>query len=151
MRSLHRCFLPLALALAPLTAVAQGQHSYRPAAGWPSGGATAPGYGSGAVSAVATDARGQVYLFQRAPQPVLVFDREGHFLRSWGAGMFTNPHGCRFDPNGNLWLVDNGDHRVMKFTAEGKLLATYGVKGEAGEDSTHFNKPADVAFAPSAT
>src|SRR5207302_42663 len=56
---------------------------------------------------------------------------------------------CRIDPEGNLWLTDNSDHRVMKFTPEGKLLATFGVRNEPGEDSTHFNRPTDVAFAPS--
>lgn len=121
---------------------------YRVEAGWPAGAKEAPGYGSAAVSAVAVDQNGEVYVFQRAPRPVLVFGRDGKYLRSWGEGMFTSPHGCRFDPQGNLWLTDNADHRVMKFTPDGKLLATFGVKGQPGEDERHFNKPADVAFAP---
>lgn len=122
--------------------------AFRPLVGWPSGGSKAPGYGTVAVSAVATDKQGRVFVFQRAPEPVLVFERDGTFARSWGAGQFTSPHGCRFDPQGNLWLTDNADHRVLKYTPEGKLLATFGVKGQPGEDSTHFNKPTDVAFAP---
>lgn len=121
---------------------------YRPVAGWPAGAQQAAGYGMYAVSAVTTDVKGAVYVFQRAPQPVLVFDADGRFLRSWGAGLFTNPHGCRVDPEGNLWVTDNADHRVMKFTTDGKLLATFGVKSEPGEDAGHFNRPADVAFGP---
>lgn len=122
--------------------------AFRPVTGWPSGGSAAPGYGTGAVSAVATDRQGRVFVFQRAPVPVLVFQRDGAFVRSWGAGEFTSPHGCRIDPEGNLWLTDNADHRVLKYTPEGKLLATFGTQGQAGEDATHFNKPTDVAFAP---
>lgn len=122
--------------------------AYRVVPGWPSGASAAPGYGTQAVSAVTTDAHGQVFVFQRAPQPVLVFDREGKYLRAWGAGTFTNPHGCRVDPEGNVWVTDNADHRVLKFTPEGKLLLTLGVKNQPGEDDTHFNKPTDVAFGP---
>jgi DNA-binding beta-propeller fold protein YncE len=145
-----RWLLPLAGILLTLPGVraAQGPR-YRPAP-WPAtGGTPPPDYGTAAVSGVAVDARGQLYLFQRTPRPLLIFDREGHFLRAWGEGLFTSPHGCRIDPQGNLWLTDNGDHRVMKFTTNGKLLATFGVKGEPGEDERHFNRPADVAFAPS--
>jgi len=135
--------------LLALGASATGEEpAFRPVAGWPSGGRSAPGYGTGAVSAVATDRQGRVFVFQRAPEPVLIFQRDGTFVRAWGAGEFTSPHGCRFDPEGNLWLTDNADHRVLKYTPEGKLLATFGTKGQAGEDATHFNKPTDIAFAP---
>ena len=65
----------------------------------------APDYGTVAVSAVAISPRGEVYVFQRSPHPMLVFTRDGKYLRSWGEGMFTNPHGCRFDPDGNLWVL----------------------------------------------
>ena len=120
---------------------------YHRVEGWPAAGA--PEYGTIAVSAVTVDAAGQTYVFQRAPHPVLVFDRDGKYLQSWGAGLFTHPHGCRVDPDGNLWVTDDSDHRVMKFTTEGKLLATFGVRNQRGVDSTHFNRPTDVAFAPS--
>lgn len=134
----------LLLAL-PLAVTAQSP-TYRPVRDWPQPGA--PEYGTAAVSAVAISPRGEVYVFQRSPHPMLVFTRDGKYLRSWGEGMFTNPHGCRFDPDGNLWVTDNADHRVLKLTPEGKVLLTLGVKGVPGEDPTHFNKPADVAFGP---
>lgn len=139
--------LPAALGLLALPLAAQAP-SYHVVEGWPRDAGKAPDYRTGAVSGVAVDRAGSVFVFQRAPHPVLVFDREGRYQRSWGAGLFTSPHGCRFDPDGNLWLTDNGDHRVMKFSPDGKLLATFGEKGVAAEDPTHFNKPADVAFGP---
>lgn len=150
LRRLSRSFLVSALCALTTLAGASGaeESGYRVVPGWPAGAAQAPGYGQYAVSAVTSDAKDNVYVFQRAPQPVLVFDAEGRFLRSWGAGLFTNPHGCRIDPEGSLWLTDNADHRVMKFTIDGKLLATFGVKNQPGEDATHFNRPADVAFGP---
>jgi DNA-binding beta-propeller fold protein YncE len=100
------------------------------------------------VVGVATNGRGEVFVFQRTPHPVLVFDRDGRYLRTWGHGLFALPHGCRFDPQGNLWLTDVGRHQVFKYSAEGKRLATWGVQNRPGSDATHFNQPADVAFGP---
>src|SRR5712692_10756761 len=80
------------------------------------------GWKFGRVSAVATDSAGQVYVFQRGPKadPIVVFDSKGKYLRSWGKGMFGNAHGMRVDRAGNLWVTDNGDHQVMKFTRDGE-------------------------------
>jgi DNA-binding beta-propeller fold protein YncE len=111
-----------------------------------------PTWKFGRVSAVGTDSEGNVYVFQRGPyaDPIIVFDREGtRMLRSWGRGMFIRPHGLRVDRDDNVWVTDASDHRVLKFSKEGELLLTLGVKGEPGTDDTHFNRPADLAFAPS--
>ena len=108
------------------------------------------GWKFGRVSAVATDSAGNVYVFQRGKKadPLIVFDSAGRYLRSWGRGMFGNPHGLRVDRNDNVWVTDNGDHQVMKFTSTGKLLLTLGIKGKAGTDDRTFNRPTDIAFAP---
>lgn len=107
------------------------------------------GWKFGRVSAAATDSSGLVYVFQRGPKadPLVVFDGSGKYLRSWGKGMFGNPHGLRIDRDDNVWVTDNGDHQVMKFSREGKLLLTLGTKGKAGTDSKTFNRPTDIAFA----
>ena len=104
----------------------------------------------GRVSAVATDSQGLVYVFQRGPKadPIVVFDPKGKYLRSWGKGMFGNPHGLRVDRDDNIWITDNGDHQVMKFTRTGELLLKLGVRGKAGTDDKTFNRPTDIAFAP---
>lgn len=109
------------------------------------------GWKFGRVSSVATDAEGNVYVFQRGKKadPLIVFDSKGRYLRSWGRGMFGNPHGLRVDPKGYVWVTDNGDHQVMKFTRDGKLLMTLGIKGKAGTDDKTFNRPTDIAFTPS--
>jgi DNA-binding beta-propeller fold protein YncE len=109
------------------------------------------GWKFGRVSAVATDSRGEVYVFHRGPKadPIMVFDPKGKYLRSWGRGMFGNPHGLRVDKEDNVWITDNGDHQVMKFDREGRLLLTLGSKGKPGTDEKTFNRPTDIAFAPS--
>ena len=109
------------------------------------------GWKFGRVSAVATDSEGQVYVFHRGKKadPIVVFDSKGTYLRSWGKGMFGNPHGLRVDKDNNVWITDNGDHQVMKFTKDGKLLLTLGIKAKAATDEKTFNRPTDIAFAPS--
>ena len=109
------------------------------------------GWKFGRVSAVATDSAGQVYVFQRGRKadPIIVFDAKGKYLRSWAKGMFGNPHGMRVGRNDHVWVTDNGDHQVMKFTRQGQLLLTLGIKRKPGEDDKTFNRPTDIAFAPS--
>ena len=107
------------------------------------------GWKFGRVSAVATNPAGtEVYVFQRGKKadPLIVFDSKGKYLRSWGKGMFGNPHGLRVDRDGNVFVTDNGDHQVMKFTSTGKLLFTLGIKGKPGTDNKTFNRPTDIAF-----
>jgi len=108
------------------------------------------GWKFGRVSAVTVDKQGEVYVFHRGDKadPLIVFDREGLYLRSWGKGMFGNPHGIRADSDGNIWVTDNGDHQIFKFDRVGKLLLTLGEKGVPGEDESHFDRPTDIAFAP---
>jgi len=107
------------------------------------------GWEFGRVSAVATDSAGRVFVFHRNLKidPLVVFDAGGKYLRSWGKGVFANPHAVRIDRDDNVWLIDTGIHQVMKFTGEGQLLMTLGVKGKAGTDERTFNRPTDVAFA----
>jgi DNA-binding beta-propeller fold protein YncE len=106
------------------------------------------GWSFGRVSAVTTDARGDVYVFHRNLKidPVVVFDHESKYLRSWGKGFFTNPHGIRADRDGNIWCVDNGAHQVYKFSRTGELLLTLGEKGKPGEDDRRFRSPTDIAW-----
>jgi len=101
----------------------------------------------GAVSAVATDAQGHILAFHRGQHPILILDRQGQLLRSFGDGMFTSAHGLRIDTEGNIWVTDNGNHTVIKFSHDGAVLLRLGEKNVPGEDTTHFNKPADIAFA----
>lgn len=95
----------------------------------------------GAVSAVATDAKDRVFVAHRAAKPILVFDREGKFVRGWGDDHIKTPHGLRIDPDGNVWVTDIGNHLVMKFDPDGKLLLSLGRKGEAGSQAISSTGP----------
>lgn len=109
------------------------------------------GWKFGRVSAVTTDSKGEVYVFHRGKKAdsLVVFDPKGNYLRSWGRDFFGNPHGLRVDKDDNIWAVDNKNHQVYKFTRGGRLLQTWGIKGQPGTDDKTFNAPTDVAFAAS--
>jgi DNA-binding beta-propeller fold protein YncE len=122
------------------------------------------------VSGVAVDPNDRVYLLTRSDTRVIVYERDGSFVTSWGDGVFTDRTHClRFAPDGSLFTVDDGDHTVRKFTPDGKLIMMLGRPGVAsdtgynksywGRDTyegcrsiTHggdpFNKPTGVAIAP---
>lgn len=144
-------YLAMALSLACFVSAPKPSAalSYHVDTAWPLRlGRTAPDYGRAEVMGVAAAPDGRIYVVQRARHPVLIFDRGGSYIGTWGEGLFTSPHNCRLDPRGNLWITDNGDHRVMEFTTGGRLLFTLGTRRHAGKDGTHFNRPADVAFGP---
>src|SRR5258708_18238549 len=66
--------------------------TYKVVAGWPQSPSPIK---FGEVSAVATDASDRVFVFHRAEPPVVVFDRDGKFLRSSGEGLVKKAHGLR--------------------------------------------------------
>jgi hypothetical protein len=80
-----------------------------------------PGYELDAdVAAVGVDAHDNVYAFNRGAHPMVVLDRDGNFLRSWGEGVFRRAHGLHVAPDDTLWLTDDGDHTVRHCTLDGK-------------------------------
>lgn len=108
------------------------------------------GWKFGRVSAVAVDADGLVYVFHRGKiaDPVIVFNAQGKYVRSWGRGQVSNAHGIRIDPEGNVWTIDNGDHTIRKWTRTGELKMTLGTSGTSGESEKLFFRPTDIAFHP---
>ncbi len=111
---------------------------------------------------VGVDARDNLYLFTRGQSRVIVYDREGVFLRSWGEDLFTaRTHGLTVGPDDRVYCVDEGNHCVYVFTPVGDLTMTIGVKGLASDTSydgrawesvrggAPFNRPTNLAVAPS--
>ncbi|NKC12746.1 MAG: hypothetical protein GKR94_11265 [Gammaproteobacteria bacterium] len=82
------------------------------------------------VAGVAVDSNDTVFVFNRGEHPMMVFDRSGNFLRSWGEGLFKRAHGCHAGPDDAIYCTDDGDHTVRKLDAHGKLLLALGVPGE---------------------
>lgn len=107
-----------------------GKYTYELVDGW----AKLPeGWSFKDVSSVTTDAQDRVYVLNRGGHPVMVFDREGNFLYSWGEGLFQRAHGSGMGPDGSIYCTDDILHVVYKFTPEGKLLQTLGNKGQPSD------------------
>jgi DNA-binding beta-propeller fold protein YncE len=87
------------------------------------------GWTLGDVPAVGVDRHDNVYLFNRGPHPMIVVDREGNFLRSWGEDLFTRPHGLHIGADDMLYCTDEGDHTVRKCSPDGKVVLQIGVPG----------------------
>jgi DNA-binding beta-propeller fold protein YncE len=81
------------------------------------------------VGGVGVDSKDRVYVFNRGSHPMIVFDRDGNVLSSWGEALFRRAHGVHVDAHDNLYLTDDGDHTVRKCTPEGKVLLTIGIPG----------------------
>ena len=128
----------------PIT-VGSGKYMYEVVEGW---GKLPEGWEFKQVAGVAVDREDNVHVFNRSPHPVIVFDRSGKFLRSWGEGQFKNAHGITIAADGSFWLADNGDHTVKHFSADGKHIVTLGTPGVEAQPGEPFRKPTDVAAAP---
>jgi DNA-binding beta-propeller fold protein YncE len=126
--------------------VGSGEHTYEVQDNW---GRLPDGWSYLEVSGVAADRQDRLYVFNRGKHPVIVLDRDGAFLGSWGEGMFTRPHAATMAPDDTLWLVDDGDHTVRHCALDGKVLLTIGTPNQpaAKWSGLPFNRPTHVALA----
>ena len=97
--------------------------NYRPVEKW---GVLPDGMSFVEATSVAVDGNDDVYVFNRGPHPVIVFDRAGRFKRTWGEGVFRRAHGITVGPDGTLWLTDDLHHTIRQFTIDGQCLLTIG-------------------------
>lgn len=109
---------------------------------------------------ISTNAEDNVYLIHRRAHPVIVFDRNGKILKSWGDGVFGRAHSVRVDREQNIFCVDDGGHAIFKFNPKGELLLTLGTPGKPSDTGAigvdyrtikraagPFNRVTDIAFA----
>ena len=98
------------------------------------------------AAAVTVDSRDRVYCFNRSTEhPIIVFDRDGNVLSTWGAGLFAFPHTIRSDAQDNLWIVDRDHAQMFYFSTTGTLLRTIGTRGyrsDTGVDPKDFSSVA---------
>jgi len=103
----------------------------------------------GEVGGVATNSRGDVFVYTRTGHPTMSiasarpfvhggsrlfqFDRTGKFTREIGQGVygFLFAAQVRVDPQDNLWVVDEYSSMVMKFDAQGRVTFLLGRKPES--------------------
>ena len=104
--------------------------AYEVATGWEQ---LPAGWSFTEVAGVAVDSHDQVYVFCRGEYPLIIFDKDGHFIDAWGKGIFDTPHGIFIDHKDQVHLVDCGDHTIRVYTTKGELLQTIGEPGQASD------------------
>jgi hypothetical protein len=104
----------------------------------------------GMVSWLAHDPKtGVTWLIQRGDKadPVLAVDKQGRILHSFGKGLYKIPHSIRLDPEGDIWTVDAGNSRIIKFSPAGRELLHFDVGGQPKSPESPFDGATDIAFA----
>lgn len=102
---------------------------------------------------IAVDKQGNVYVADTWNHRIEKFGSNGNFLLQWGTfgdgvkepltpTQFYGPRAIAVDPDGNLWVTDTGNKRVLKFDSNGQSLGAFGA---AGADVGQFLEPVGVA------
>ena len=105
------------------------------------------GWQFGWVAAVACDSQDRVFVYSRSEHPLVVFDRDGNFLASWGEDVIEDAHGIFIDSEDNVWCTERETHCIFKFNAQGELVMTIGTPGREGAPGEPFRLPTDLAVA----
>jgi streptogramin lyase len=116
----------------------------------------------GSSSAVAVDHKGNIWVADRCGandckgsklDPVMEFDKDGKFIKAFGAGKMLFPHGIFIDKDDHIWIADGhvgngiGDD-VIEFDQNGKVLKILGKPGVSGNGPDTFHEPNAVLIAP---
>ena len=103
----------------------------------------------GEVAGVATNSRGEIYVYTRTGNPTITvgtaravahgggrlfkFDRAGKYVGEIGQGIygFLQPQQVRVDSQDNVWVVDQMSTQVIKFDPSGRVQMVLSRKPEA--------------------
>jgi streptogramin lyase len=99
------------------------------------------------VSQVAVDSLGNVHVLRRGEPPVLVFEPDGAFVRSYGQGEIFDSHGISFDGWDRVWIADRDAHQIVVFDLEGEVLLRIGDR-HVPRWMAPFNHPTRATVAP---
>jgi DNA-binding beta-propeller fold protein YncE len=103
--------------------------------------------------------KGKLGVDARWEHCLIVVDAQGNIIEqeTWTQWdhLFRRPHSVfinPYDAEKHVWVVDDRQHAVYKFTNDGKqLVQTLGVRGEPGTDASHFNRPTFLNWLPDST
>ena len=142
-----------------MTTAGEGDYRYEVVENW---GKVPTGVEIGVVTGVVVDSRDRVYICQQQRDPpILVFDREGNFLTSWGTDFINEPHTMFIDQDDVIFLADRGEHVALKLTTGGVQLLELGNRGQPSDTGCFedegvvpraagpFNRPTRLSPSPS--
>ena len=126
------------------------------------GGDGSSGVGNGEFNqprGIAVDAAGGFYVVEKTNNRVPQFDARGRVVRRWGHnggdgtpgladGELNFPYNVAIDGAGDLYVTDTLNHRVQKYTPDGRYLAKWGRNGgdgSLGDRLGEFHEPYGIA------
>ena len=82
---------------------------------------------------------------------VSIFASSGEKTRSFGSqgsnhGQFNSPLGVAIDNDGNILVLGGNNHRLQKFSADGRFIAAVGTRGSG---QLQFKEPVGIKIIPS--
>ncbi len=104
---------------------------------------------------IAVDQTGNVYVADTWNHRIQKFDANGKFVTMWGVNgdtrgiavgnpmLLYGPRAVVIDAQGNVFVTDTGNKRILKFSANGEPLAQY---GGVGSDPGQFLEQVGVAI-----
>ena len=129
-----------------------GSHKYEWIPNWaklPKGKTFAPTHGC-----VQADSNDNIYVNTDNKDAVIVFNKDGKFLKSWGSDISGggSAHGMQVVKEGKkeyVWIAHTGKHKVFKATLDGKVVMTIGWPEMSGVYKKEGEyKPTMVCVAP---
>src|SRR4051794_30612457 len=130
----------------PPPAEREAQAAARRARGGTTGGGGLPTNQPG-ISGLAIDQHDRIFVFNRGPKPVMVFDPAGTLLMAGADGEYNgkkiNPdweHSGGVDWDGNVYIIERDAHRIVKLNPKmDTFLMQIGTTMQKGNDATHLN------------
>jgi predicted membrane-bound mannosyltransferase/sugar lactone lactonase YvrE len=119
-----------------------------------------PPSGLNAPRAIANGLNGDLYVADSRNHRILHIGPDGSLLHEWGSfadiatgnapqGTFNEPWGVAVGPDGSVYVTDTWNHRVQKFTSDGKPIKMWGQYGQplpdVPESKSSFWGPRGIA------
>lgn len=104
-----------------------------------------PPNGLNAPRSIAVGVNNDLYVADSRNHRIVHFSQDGTLLNAWGSfadistgnaplGTFNEPWGVAVGPDGSVYVTDTWNHRVQKFTADGKPIKSWGQYGQPSPD-----------------
>lgn len=99
-----------------------------------------------APNGIAIDRAGNIYVAEVGSKHCIQkLGPDGTFVAKWAPGLY-GPRRIAIGPDDSVYVVDQGNNRIVKFSPDGQVLVTWGSEGSG---DGQFKGPSSVAVDPS--